>query len=83
MSWREAAKKELKDLGLTQEDLAQMMGAAPPHLSSWLTGKRNIPIAWAVMMARVFGWTQKQFLEYFLPEALKLPEYDDDKQGDD
>ena len=78
MTWKQAVKKELQERGMPQKELAAMLGISGRELNRWLSTRKKIPAANVLKMARIFGWTQRQFFTYICPGALELPEDDDE-----
>lgn len=46
---------QIKSLGKTQSELADLLGVKQPIVSEWLSGKRRVSVKMALKMEQVFG----------------------------
>ncbi len=63
-SFREHVQRRLREIGITQEGLAEALGVEPPTISRWLTGERSPNRQKLEQMATALGWTLTQLLNH-------------------
>jgi len=49
----------MKMMGLTQEELATLLGTSPPQISKWINGRHNPCRAWQYRIASVCADVKK------------------------
>ena len=66
-------KKAREYLGLTQEDVAKLMGVSRVIITNIESGTRKVSAEELSKFSKIYGWTMEELLEGEKEEKLKTP----------
>ena len=75
MSFNEALKKARKAKGLTQDDVAQALGAKNTTVSNWENGVSRPDVDTLVSLCRLYGISPNDILEYYNDDLLDAEQH--------
>ena len=76
-SWIARTRQRMKELGITQAQLASGIGALPARIGHYLNGRNEPPIAHLMLIARYLHVTTDWLLFGGAAEPLRVPTSDD------
>ncbi len=72
-TWNTRARKRMKELGITQAQLAAGIGALPARVGHYLSGRNEPPIAHLMLIARYLHVTTDWLLFGGASEPMRVP----------